>query len=113
MIQQIRLVVLIPHAIMKWSETGKKMTEKEKFSPHALPIFGHSPCRDVEYLLVLASRYKSLTRLPFLGLPLVDVKHRNQGSLLTLLTACHSFTEAYGRVSKVKQKMCILRKQRV
>ena len=98
---------------MKWSETGKKMTEKEKFSPHALPIFGHSPCRDVGYLLVLASRYKSLTRLPFLGLPLVDVKHCNQGSLLTLLTACHSFTEAYRRVSKVKQKMCILRKQRV
>ena len=101
---------------MKWSETRKKMTKKEKFSPHALPISGPSPCRDVGYLLILGGQYKSLARLPFLGLPSAVMKHRktaDQGSSLTLLTAYHSFTQGHQRVSKVKQKTCILRKQRV
>ena len=101
---------------MKWSDTGKKMTEKEKFGPHALPISGHFPHRDVGYLLILVGQYKSPTRFPFLELPSVTTSHHKtaeQGSPLASLMVCHSFTQAHLRVSKVKQKMCILRKQKV
>ena len=38
----IRLVVLIPHAIMKWQKDQEKVTEKGKFSPHA-SLIGFQP----------------------------------------------------------------------
>ena len=91
------------------------MTKKGKLGPHALPIAGCSPHRDVVCLLALAGQYKALTSLPFLGLPSVIKKHHEtseQGSSLALCRACHSFTQARHRVIKVEQKTCILRKQR-
>ena len=45
----------------------------------------------------------------------VITKHHEtteQGSSLVLCRVCYSFTQAHCRVSKVKQKTCILRKQR-
>ena len=42
-------------------------------------------------------------------------RHREtaeQGSSLASHRACHSLTQAHHRVSKVKQKTCVLRKQR-
>ena len=92
----------------------EKVTENGKFGPHALHISGHSPRRDVWCLLALAGRYKPLTRFPFLGLPSVITQHcetTEQGSSLASRGACHSFTKAHRRVGKVKQKMCMLRKQ--
>ena len=109
MIQQIMLVVLILHAIMKWSKRPGKGDRDRKVCSNALPISGCSPCRDVGCLLALAGQYKPPTRLPFLGLPSVITWHceiAEQGSSLALHRACHSFTQ------KMKQKMCILRKQR-
>ena len=53
----------------------EKVTKKRKFSPHALPTSGCSPSRDLGYLLTLAGQYKPLTRLPFLGLPSVIMRH--------------------------------------
>ena len=90
------------------------MTEKGKFSPHTLPISGRPPRRDIGCLLALAGQYKPPTRLPFLELPSVITRHckaAEQGSSLASCRACHSFTQAHRRISKVKQKMCILRKQ--
>ena len=90
------------------------MTEKGKFSPHAFPIAGCSPPRNVGCLLALVGRYKPLTRLPF-WLPSVIMRHREtteQGSSLASCRVCHSFTQAHRRVSRVKQKTSILRKQR-
>ena len=58
-------------------------------------------------LLALAGQYKPPTRLPFWGLPSVIRRHcktAEQGSSLASRRACHSFTQAHRRVSKVKQK---------
>ena len=43
------------------------MTEKGKFSPHALPVSGRSPSRDLGCLLALAGRYKPRQGSPFWG----------------------------------------------
>ena len=88
-------------------ETRKKITKKGKFTPHALPISGHSPRRDVEYLLALAGQHKPATSLPFGELTSVIMRHlktTEQGSSLASCRACHSFTQAHHSVSKVKQK---------
>ena len=85
-----------------------------KFGPHTLPISGHSLHRDLGCLLALAGPYKPLTRLPFWGLPSVITRHlkaAEQDSSIASRRACHSFTQAHQRVSKVKQKTCILRNQ--
>ena len=90
------------------------MTKQGKFTPPASPISGRPPRRDIGCLLALAGQYKPPTRLPFLELPSVITRHcktAEQGSSLASCRACHSFTQAHRRISKVKQKMCILRKQ--
>ena len=69
------------------------MTEKGKFSPHALPISGHSPRRDIGCILELAGRYKPLTRLT-LGLPSVIMNHHEttkQGLMLASWPITHFF----------------------
>ena len=84
----------------------ERITEKGKLGPHALPIPGHSPLREVGCLLALAGWYKPRTRLPFWGLPSVITRHletTEQGSSLVSCMACHSFTQAHWRVSKVKK----------
>ena len=84
------------------------MTKKGKVVPHALPISGCSPCRDVGCLLALVGQYKPPKRLPFLGLPPVILRHHEtteQGSSLASHMACHSFTQAHHRVSEVKGEM--------
>ena len=95
-------------------QRNQEKVKKGKFSSHASPVSGHSPRRDIGCLLALAGRYKPLTRLPFLGLPSVIMRHietAEQGSLLISHRACHSFRQAHRRVSKIRQKACILRKQ--
>ena len=84
------------------------MTQKGKFVPHALPISGCSPRRDVGCLLTLVDQYKHPTRLSFLGLPSVILRHHEtteQGSSLGSHKAYHSFTQAHHRVSEVKGEM--------
>ena len=105
MIQHIRLVVLIPHTITKWSKRPGKDDWEGKVQSHALPISGCSPRRDIGCLFALAGHYKPLTSLPFRGLPSVITRHREiteQGSSLALFMVCHSFTQAHQRVSKAE-----------
>ena len=71
----------------------EKVTEKGKFSPHALRISGHSPRRDIGYILELAGYYKPLKRLT-LGLPSVIMNHHEtteQGSILSSWPIPHFF----------------------
>ena len=93
----------------------EKLTKKGKFSPQASPTSGHSPRKDVGYLLALAGGYKPPTRLPFWGLPSVIMRHHEvteQGSSLASHRVCHSYTLAHWRVSQVQQKTCLLGEQR-
>ena len=96
----------------------EKLTEKGKFGPHASPISGRSLCRDIGCLLALAGWYKPLIRLAFGGClqslwGTEKPQSRAQRSLRAgCVIHCHPFTRAYHSVSKVKQKMCMLRKQR-
>ena len=56
------------------------------------------------------------TRFPFLGLPSVITRHHKtteQDQMPVSCKVCYSSIQAYCRVSKVKQKTCILRKQRL
>ena len=102
---QIRIVVLIHNTITKWSKRPGKADQKWKFSPHASPISGHSCHRDVGCLLALAGRYKPPKSLPFWGLPSATMRSgetAEQGSSLASCRACHSFTQAHRRVSKVE-----------
>ena len=81
----------------------EKLTKKGKFSPQASPTSGHSPRKDVGYLLALAGGYKPPTRLPFWGLPSVIMRHHEvteQGSSPASHRVCHSFMQAHGRVSR-------------
>ena len=58
---------------------------------------------------------KNPRQVSLLGLSSVIMRHCNtleQGSTLLSRMVCNPFTQAYHRVSKVKQKMCMLRKQR-
>ena len=83
----------------------EKVTKKGKFGLNALFISGHSLSRDLGRPLALAGWYNPPTRLPFLGLPSVIMRYRktaDQGSSLASCRACHSFTEAHRRVSKVE-----------
>ena len=100
---------------MKWSKRLESLTEKGELSPHVLPISGCSLHRDAWCLMALAGQYKPLRGLPFWGLPSVIMRHletADQGSSFALLKVCHSFTQAYHRVSKVQQKTCSLREER-
>ena len=83
------------------------MTLKGKLCPHALPISGCSPCKDVGCLLALAGqyKYKPLIRFPFGGLPSVITRNREtaeQGSMLASCRAYHPFIQAHRRVSKAE-----------
>ena len=100
---------------MKWSKRLESLTEKGELSPHVLPISGCSLHRDAWCLMALAGQYKPLRGLPFWGLPSVIMRHletADQGSSFALLKVCHSFTQAYHRVSKVQQKTCFLGEER-
>ena len=92
---------------MKWSKRLESLAEKGEFSPRASSVSGCSPRREVGCLLALAGWYKLPTRLPFLGLPSVITRHletAEQSSSFALCVACHSFTQAYRRVSEVQQE---------
>ena len=115
MIRQIKLVVLIPHAIMKWSKSQEKMTEKGKFSPHASPISDCSPCRDIGCLLALAGRLKPRYGSPFWRClqSVWGTGKPKSGAQCSLHAGrvIHSHRHMV-RVGKAKQKTCVLRKQR-
>ena len=96
-------------------ETRKRWPRKQS-SVHTLcPSLAAPLAGNLGVSLALTGRYKPATRLPFLGLPSVNMRHHEtteQGSSFASRRACHSFTQAHHRISKVKQKMCILKKQR-
>ena len=115
MIQQIRLVVLIPHAIMKQSKRPGKADQERKVQSTCFAHFQPLPSQGRWVSLGIGRWYKPPTRLPFLGLPSVITRHletAEQGSSFASCRACHSFTQAHHRVSKVNQKTSLLGEQR-
>ena len=72
--------------------------------------FWSVPEGDTGCLLALAGRYNAPTG--FCHTVWDHCGTAEQGSLLASCRACHSFTQAHGRVSKAQQKMCSLREQR-
>ena len=89
------------------------MTEKGKFSPHALPISGLSPPRGVGCLGIGRSA-QTPDKASLLGAAFSLMRHHKtaeQGSSLASRRVCHSFTQIHHRVSKVRQKMSILRRR--
>ena len=105
MIRQIRLVVLIPHAITKWSKGPGKSDRERKVLSTRFALLWPLSSQGHWVSLGIDRWYKPLTSLPFLDLPSVITRHREtaeQGSSLALCRACHSFTQANHRVSKSK-----------
>ena len=95
---------------MKWSKRPKSLTEKGEFGPHALPISGRFPKETLG-----ASWHWQVGITPWKVSAISVWDHcgtAEQGSLLGSCRACHSFTQAHGRVSKAQQKTCLLREQR-
>ena len=94
---------------MKWSKRLKSLTKKGEFGPHALPISGRFPKETLgaswHWQVGITPRQvsaRSRMRSPW---------NRRAGPLASR-RACHSFTQAHGRVSKAQQKTCSLREQR-
>ena len=114
-LRQIMLVVLIPHAITKWSKgPGKGDWERKvwftRFA-HLWPL----PSQGCWVSLGIGRSVKTLIRLPFWGLPSVITRlHETaeQGSSLACAGRVIHSHEHTIEVSKVKQKTCLLRKQR-
>ena len=73
--------------------------------------FWSVPEGDIGCLLALAGLYnpQHVSAISHMRSPW---NRTEQGSLLASRRACHSFTQAHGRVSKVQQKTCSLREQR-
>ena len=95
---------------MKWSKRQKSLTEKGGFGPQALPISGRFP---KETLGASWHWQVGITPRQVSAITLWDHHGTTeQGSLLASRRACHSFTQAHGRVSKAQQKICSLREQR-
>ena len=91
-------------------ETKKFAWERSAWSIH-FAHFWSVPKGDIECLLASAGRYKSLTGFCH-KLYEVTWGTTDLGSSLASCRACHSFTQAHCRVSKVQQKMCSLGEQR-
>ena len=95
------------HHRVKWSERPGKVTEKGGFSPHASPVSGCPPRRDVRCLLALAGGYKPPTRLRFSGLSSVIMRHqRPQGRAHHLLRAARAIRSQKHPEKPVKQSAC-------
>ena len=95
---------------MKWSKRLKGLTKKGEFGPHALPISGRFPKETLG-----VSWPWQVGRNPQQVSAISRMNHRGtaeQGSSLASCRACHSFTQAHRRVSKVQQKMCSQGEQR-
>ena len=81
------------------TENQEKVTEKGKFGPHASPISGRFSCRDIGYLLALASWYKPLTKLPILRQPSVITRHLETAEQGSASYVCFVFTSVHLRLS--------------
>ena len=89
---------------MKWSKRPGKADQERKVGSTCFAHFWLLPRRDVGYLGI-GRLNKTPIRLPFLGLPSVMMRYRKtaeQSSSLASCRACHSFTQAHRRVSKVE-----------
>ena len=103
---------------MKWSKRPESLTEKGEFGPHALPISGHYPRREVVCLLALAGWYNRPP--PPTGFSAIShmrslwngkLGHSSCFAHMCLFQSI-SHTQAQCRVSKVQQKTCLLGEQR-
>ena len=96
---------------MKWSKRPENLTEKGEFGPHILPISGQSLKETLgacwHWQVGINTRQVSVISCIW-GHP----GTAEQGSTLGPHRACHSFTQAHYRVSKVQQKTCLLGEQR-
>ena len=95
---------------MKWSKTPESLAEKGEFGPHSLPISGQSLKETFG-----ASWHWQVGINPWQLSAISCMRSlwtTEQGSSLALHRACHSFTQANCRVSKIQQKMCLLGEQR-
>ena len=100
MIQQIRLVLLIPKELWNGQRDQKFWPRKEStYFVHFWPV----PEWDIGCLLALVGQYK----------PPTGFCHKPyEVTMGALNRACHSFTQALRRISKVQQKTCLLGEQR-
>ena len=94
---------------MKWSKRLKSLTEKGEFGPPTLPISGQFP---KEILGASWHWQVGITLRQVSAISRMRSPWNRRAGLLVSRKACHSFTQAHGRVSKAQQKTCSLREQR-
>ena len=113
MIQQIRLVVLIPHTITKGSKRPEKVDWERKVRSTCFARFLPLPSQGCWVKGIGIGRLASTpTRLPFLEQSLQSIMKPQSKAHRLFCAGCviHSHKHA---VELVKWKMCILRKQRL
>ena len=94
---------------MKWSKRPKSLTEKGEFGPHAFPISSRFP---KETWGASWHWQVGITPQQVSAISRMRSPWNCRAGLLVSRRACHSFTQAHGRVSKAQQKTCSLREQR-
>ena len=119
---QTRLVVLIPHTIMKCSQRPGKFDRERKVQSTGFAHFWPLPLHGCWMSFGIGRSVQTPDKAPLLGAAFSHYQawqncraRLNAHFLLISVHLCHSTFTQTGtphRVSKVKQKTCILRKQR-
>ena len=109
MIRQIGLVVLLPKKLWNGQRDQKVLPIKE-FGPHALPTSGQftKETLGASWHWQVGTNPQQVSAISRIRSP----QNQRPGLLNRFALACHSFTQAHRRVSKVQQKTCSLGEQR-